>query len=137
MANATSEIASLWVDNAAGTLTNISTYVNNATLSGGQPLLDDTGLSDARHTFIPGLGVGSKIAANGWMNSTTEAIFAPLLDGTSVQKTVYAGLVSGQYVTGETYPEDVQLSAAAGALSTFSINFTAADGLTRTSVAPS
>lgn len=137
MAHVISDAASFWCDNAATTLTNISGSVNNLSVDGGQNLLDDTGLSDTRHTFLPGLATGNMVSINGFVNSTTEGIFAPVLDGTSIQKTIYIGIGSGQYLTGEAYPESVQMGASVDALSTFSCTFRATNGLTRTSVAPS
>ena len=134
MGHANSDVASFRVDDSTGQIVEISGSVNNATIDGGQALLDDTGLGDSRHTSVKGLGNATTVTVNGFLNSTTEAIFAPVVDGTSITKTIGAGLVSGQYLNGESWPESVTLGVSIDALSTWSCTFRAQDGLTRTSV---
>jgi hypothetical protein len=122
------------IDNAAGALTAITGSVNQLSLAAALNLLDDSGMGDDDKTFLPGMH-GKTISLNGWVDSTTEGIFGPLVaDRTSVTKTVelYNGI---KYYNGEVYPGNVQISGAADALETWSSDFTFADGMNRTSVA--
>jgi hypothetical protein len=138
MGNINSDVASFRVDNESATIVNLTGStgtVNSIAPSGGQVLLDDTGVGDSRHTVVKGLANATEITVNGYVNSTTEAIFTPLLDGTSITKTIGIGLVSGQYLNGEAWPRDVSFSVGIDELQTWSCTFQAADGLTRTSVA--
>lgn len=135
MGHVNSDVAGFWVDSETGVLTEISGSTINVNPQGGQELLDDTGLGDSRHSMLPGLANATSVPANGYLDSTTEAIFAPLLDGTSVTKTIQVQFISGQYLSGEAWPEDVQLGSSIDALSTWSCTFTAEDGLDRTSQA--
>lgn len=130
----TSKVTGFAIDNAAGTLTDISNYTNNVDWGGGNETYDDTGLGDTRHTKVPGLGVGSTITANGWMNSTTRAIFPPIVDGTSVNKTVEIKLASGDFYSGSCAPQNTAVSLPTAALNTWSITLEAVNGLTGTSV---
>lgn len=122
------------IDNAALSLTAITGSVNAVTLQAVQNLLDDSGMGDADRSFIAGLH-GKTITLNGWVDSTTEAIFGPLVgDRTSIAKTVeiYNGL---KYYNGETKLSNVQISGAVDALQTWSADATFDAGLNRTSVA--
>lgn len=140
MGNENSDVASFRVDNESGTITNLTGgtgTVNSIGLSGGQALLDDTGVGDSRHTVVKGLASATEVTVGIYVNSTTEAIFTPLLDGTSITKTIGVGLVSGQYLNGEAWPRDVSMDVGIDALQTISCTFQASDGLTRTSVVAS
>lgn len=134
MASETSKITGFAVDNASGTLTNISTATNNVDVAGGTEQYEDTGLSDTRHTFVLGLGAPVTVTANGWLNSTTRAIMAPLVNGTSVDKTIEVKYATGDYYSGEAIPGNVQLGLPTGAVNTWSCTFQANNGLTATSV---
>lgn len=137
MAHVNSQVASLRLDDATGAIATISGSTVNVTVNdaGGTPLLDDTGLGDARHTQIFDIKIQAQGSANGWLNSTTEAIFAPLVNGTSITKTIGIGLVSGQYLNGEVFIRNVQLNQAVGSIGTWSFDYMAQTTLTRTSVA--
>lgn len=137
MGNVNSDVASLRVDDESGSIVNLTGgtgTVNSIGLGGGQALLDDTGVGDSRHTVVKGLATATEITVGGFVNSTTEAIVTPLLDGTSITKTIGIGLVSGQYLNGEAWPRDVSIDVGIDALQTWSVTFQAQDGLTRTSV---
>lgn len=134
MAHEISKITGFAMDNASATLTDISGSVNTATLSGGTEQYEDTGLGDARHTFVLGLGTPVSVAVNGYLNSTTRAIIVPLVNGTTVTKTIQLKMATGEYWTGESIPTDVQASLNMGAINTWSVTFQANDGLTKTSV---
>ncbi len=134
MASETSKVSGFAVDNASGTLTDISEAVNQCDVSGGNEQYEDTGLSDTRHTFVSGLGMPVTVTVNGWLNTTTRAIFAPLVNGTSVDKTVEVKYASGDFYSGECIPTNVQMGLPTGAVNTWSCTFQANDGLTSTSV---
>lgn len=138
MAHRNSNAVYVYVDNTVGTITNLSGDVNSLTFDGGQNLLDDTGMSDTRHTVIKGLANASNVSLNGWLDSTTEAIWGPVIDGTSITKTVAISFdSSSSWWTGEVWPESVTLSAGIDELQTWSAELRAQNGLSSTSVKPS
>ena len=135
MAHKTSKDMDFAIDNAAGTLTSIKGSVNNSALQGIQDALDDSGLGDEERTYVEGLA-SSTLPINGWVNSTTDGIFGPLIGNrTSVNKTwsYYNGL---QYYTGESVPQDVTFTGNVGELQTWSANLQVTGAVTRTSVNP-
>ena len=134
MAHENSKVTGFAVDNAAGTLTSISGSVNQVSIDGGMELLEDTGLGDTIRTFVDGLANGSNVSVNGMLDSTTRGIFAPLTNGTTVAKTIEVKVATGDYWTGEAWPERVSLSSSPGAINTWSCTFRAVAGLTSTSV---
>ena len=136
MAHEDSKVSGFAVDNATstGVLTDISGSCNSITWTGSMDQLDDTGLGDSDRTVIAGLGNAKTVAVNGMLNSTTRAIFAPLAAAsTSKTKTIEVKLATGDYWTGEAWPDNVTLGLPLG-LNTFSCNFSAHSGLTATSV---
>lgn len=135
MANWTSKDGRFRIDNAAGTLTDISQYVNSVRDSGGAARLDDTGLGDTRERSIAGLAQATGVVVNGSLNSTTYPIFAPLVNGTSITKTVEIRYAAGKYRVGEAYPSDVELGQQVGQKHTWSCTLSAENGLNTTSVA--
>lgn len=135
MGSETSAIVGINLDDESGSLANISAQVNSITHDGGQELLEDTGMGDTRRTRVAGLANASTIQLNGYHNSTTRAIFGPLVDGTSITKTVELKYATGDVYTGEVWPEAVTgLSTNSGQLNTWSCNLSAQDGLSQTSV---
>ena len=137
MANRNSDAVYIKLDDATATIADISGQVNSVSWDGGQVLLDDTGMSDSRHTFVKGLANASNVSLNGWLNSTTAAIFMPVIDGTSITKTFGITLDSSStWYNGEVWPEAVNVSAGTDALQAWSCNLVASNGLTSTSVAP-
>lgn len=126
MANKTWKVVTCKVDNASGTLTTISGDVNNVTVSSDHPLVEDSGFGDEEATYLPGLVPGATVSMNGFVNSTTEGIFAPLVGAyTSVLKTVevvFAG--STKKLFGECYIGNVGLNGSVGSMSTWSADFT-------------
>jgi len=124
------------IDSAAGAMTEITSYVNQGDLAGSLSLLEDTAAGDGERTFVPELA-GATTTINGFVNSTTDGIFGPLIgNDTSVSKTYY--YYNGiRYYTGEVYPSNVQYSGNVDTLQTWSVNLTFDGAVTRTSVAPS
>lgn len=137
MANWISSVSGFRMDNASGTLTDIKLYINSVQVEGGPNFLDDTGLGDTRERTLAGLATATRISINGSLNSTTEAIVSPLVNGTSVTKTLEIKLNTGKYLNGEAWPERVRVSLTAREKSVFSMDLTAEYGLTKTSVAAS
>jgi len=136
MANETSKVTGFACDNATstGVLTDLSGYCNNVTWTGAMEMLDDTGLGDTDHTVVAGLGNAKTVAVNGMLNSTTRSIFAPLAAASTTKtKTIEVKLASGDYWTGEAWPDNVTLGLPLG-LNTFSCNFSAQSGLSQTSI---
>lgn len=139
MANWISSVAGVRIDNASGTLTDISQYVNSVDDSGGAARLDDTGLGDSRERSLAGLAQATQVQLNGALNSTTLAIFAPLVNGTSITKTLELkySTTGKRYRTGEVYPTNTRLAINVGQRSMWSCTLSAENGLTHTSVAAS
>ena len=137
MTNWISSIAGFRIDNASGTITDIGRYINTVDNQGGSQRLDDTGLGDTRERSINGLAQAGQIQINGWLNSTTYPIFAPLVNGTSITKTMEIKYFTAKYQTGEVYVTSVSLGVNTGQKSPFSATLFAENGLTTTSVAAS
>lgn len=122
-----------FLDNASGTLTELTTYVNQASLNTQMELLDDTALSETVRGQVAGL-VDISVDLSGFVNTTTNGIFTGLVNGTSITKTFqwYNGI---SYVNGECWPGDVSFSGQAGQLQTFSSTLTIDGTVNKTSVA--
>ena len=133
MGNKTYRDITVKVDSATGVLTAITSYINQANIQGTLSLLEDTALGDDERSFLPDLA-GASIPINGFVNTTTDGIFGPLVGNrTTITKTIQFG--NGvKFYYGEAYPDSVQLSGAVGSLMTFSVSFTMDGALTRTSV---
>jgi hypothetical protein len=136
MANKTYRDISLKVDSATGTLTEINTYINQASIQATLSLMEDTALGDDERSYLPDLA-GATVTINGFINSTTDGIFGPLIgQRTTITKTVQYG--NGvKFYYGEAFPNNVQTSGAVGSLLAFSADFTFDGGVTRTSVTQS
>lgn len=136
MAHLLSDVAGFKVDNASGSITDISGSVNSVSLDGGNASVQDTGLGDTRHTEINDIKPIMTISVNGMLNTTTRAIFAPIAKGTSVAKSVEVKLLSGQFLSGESRVGSVSFSVPVG-LQTWSCEFRSADstGFQATTVA--
>ncbi len=144
MANKTFKDMRLRLDTTAistGALTDITAYVNQVSLSRALALLEDTGLSDQNKSVLAGLA-GTTISINGHINTTTEAIFGPLVAAaTSVTKTAeyrtHATNTTGnigRFYFGEVLFSNVQISGGVGSLQTWSADMTFDGAVTRTSV---
>lgn len=122
------------IDNAAGSITAITSHLNNQSITGTMAVLENSALGDANQSFRPGIA-GATVSINGFMNSTTEGIFGPLIgNDTAVTKTVevYNGI---QYYNGEAWVTNVQQSGAQNDLITFSADLTITGAVNRTSKA--
>lgn len=123
------------IDNSAGSITDITAYVSQASIEGTAEILEDTGLNEEEKSHLPGLA-GATVPLNGFVNSTTEGIFGPLVGNrTTVAKTF--GYYNGvKWYNGEVYPNSVQFSGNRGELQVWSAGLTFDGAVTRTSVAP-
>ena len=136
MANKYYNDATFSIDDASASITEITCYINQADLNSTLEMLEDSSMCDDNQSFIPGIS-GASVALNGFVNSTTDGIFGPLVGArTSLTKTVdyYNGL---QHYTGEVYPENVAYSGSTNTLLTFSATLRFDGAVTRTSVAAS
>lgn len=136
MAHLLSDVATVRLDNAAGTITDISKSINSVSIEGGNATVVDTGIGATRHHEIPDIDPIQTITLNGFINTTTEAIIGPLVKGTSVLKTVEVKQLTTQYISGEGLVGSVSRSIPIG-LQTFSLELRTGDstGFIRTSVA--
>ena len=120
------------IDNATQTLTEITSSVNTQSLTGLQSILEDSALGDEERTYLPGLA-GATVSLNGFVNSTTDGIFGPLIGNhTSVPKTLQ--VYNGQkFYYGEAYPTNVAFSGNVDTLVAWSSDFTFSGAVTRSS----
>lgn len=122
------------IDNAAGSVTDITAYVNQASLESAINKLDTTPIGATGPTNQQGMADVS-IPLNFFVNSTTEGIFGPCINRTSVTKT--AGFYNGiKWHTGEWRVYDAQFSGSKDDLIMGSCNLSIQGVVTRTSVAP-
>jgi len=133
MANKTGKDVTFQVDNAAASLTDISTHCNSASISNALATIEDSALGDDERTYLPGLN-GATLSVSGFWNSTTEGIFGPLIGNrTSLTKTVEYG-DAVRYYSGESYVTSVEVSGSVDDLEVFSAEFQISGAMTRTSV---
>ena len=136
MANLWGNSVAVIVDSAAGSTARITSYTNQAGIQGATDILDQTGFGNTNPDIIHGISRAT-IPLNGFVNSTTDGIWGPLIGArTSITKTCsfYNGL---KYYTGEFLPDSVQYSGDPASLQTWSVNLLIDGAVTRTSVAPS
>ena len=135
MANKTYKDMGFKLDGSGGTLVDIKSYLNQADLKRVISLIEDSAMGSVERTYIPGLG-GNTVSINGMVNTTTDAIFAPLVAAsTSVSKTFEYKKYASKYFNGETFLSDVTYSGRTNTLETFSANLTISGSVNQTSVA--
>lgn len=139
MANLTYKSMRFRLDNSTG-IQNLTAYVNQAQLQRAINLLEDTALSDANKSVLTGLA-GTTLSINGFVNTTTDAMFGPLIAAaTSVTKTFEYRILStnstgtvGRFYNGEVLVSNVQYSGSVNNLQTFSADMTVDGAVNRTS----
>lgn len=135
MANTTFRDMDFKIDNASAAITSIKAYCNQADLQRTLDLIEDTAMSDSNRSYLHGLA-GTTWTINGMVNTTTDAIFGPLISAaTSVTKTVEFKAYASRFYNGETLITSVQYSGATNTLQTFSVSGTFDGAVNRTSVA--
>jgi len=133
MANKTDLDIRVLLDTAGGALANITPYLTSAAIRGALDIIEDTALSDEERSYLPGKA-GATIPLAGMVNSTTDAIFGPLVGNrTSVSKTIEYQAYStgsnstgntGVFYSGEVYITSVEYSGSVNSLETFSADAT-------------
>ncbi len=121
------------IDSSTGTLTDITAYVNSQSLESAITDLDTTGMGTTARTRVNGLGDIS-IPLNGFVNTTTDGIFGPIVNGTSVTKTMQFQAYSGSYYNGEFLPTAVSISGSPDTLELWSATMVLTGSINRTSV---
>ena len=125
------------IDDSTGVARSIKSSVNSKSVAGAMSVIEDSGLGDEERTYLPGLA-GSTFSLNGFIDSTTNAIFAPLVGNrTSITKTF--GFRNGtgfSWLKGEAYPTGVTISGSVDTIETWSADFQITGAVTTTSVAP-
>ena len=124
---------SLALDSAAGTLTDISTYVNSQSFDAAITILDVTGMGDDDPDSVNGLSHRT-VPISGLINSTTSGIFKPLQGGTTVRKAWEFGINDSNYVNGSCLPESVSFSGSPDTLETFSCSLRIVGSVNETTV---
>ncbi len=127
--------------NTTGTLvlTDITAYVNQASLQRSINLLDDSALSDSNRSVLTGLA-GTTLSINGFVNSTVDSTFGPMIaTATSVTRTFeyrvfYTNSTTGRFYNGEVLLSNVQYSGSVDSLQTFSADMTVDGAVNRTTV---
>ena len=122
--------------NSTGTPVDIGQYVNNLSFSGGNALVDDTGLGEAVRTEAYDIGNPNIMNITFFVNSTTDGIFGLWLDGTSVSQTIQFKVFTSKYYSGSSIVGPVSYSSPIG-LQTGTCEFhsDSGTGFNRTSVA--
>jgi hypothetical protein len=135
MANLIYKNETLKLDNAAGTLTDVTAYITSETLSGSQDLIEDSAMADEEKSYIAGMA-GATLSLSGIVNTTTDAILAPLLGNrTTATKTYQRAATTGLVLRGEVVPTAIEYSGSNNSLQTFSFSGTFDGVMIKTSVA--
>lgn len=142
MANKIYKDARIKIDNAGGTLTDITAYMSSVSLRGVQDLIEDTSMGDEEKSYLFGQA-GATIPLSGLLNTTTDAIFGVLKGNrTTATKTLEYRLYltnsttqAGRYYNGEGLVTSVEYSGSTNSLETWSAEFTFDGVVNRTTVA--
>lgn len=123
------------IDNAAGTLTDITAYCTSFTLNGSQDLIEDSAMSDEEKSFLFGQA-GATMQLGFIVNSTTDGIFGPLIGNrTTATKTFQHAATTNIVHRGETLNTSVEYSGSTNSLQTGSFSGTFDGVMIKTSVA--
>ena len=134
MANWTWKDMNLSIDNASTAMTAIGLYVNSQSLASAITILESTGMGATSRTKQNGLP-NISIPISGFLNSTTEGIFGPIISGTSVAKKFSIQAATGRHFTGSCFPSNIQFSGTPDTLELFSTTLELTGACTRTAVA--
>jgi hypothetical protein len=114
------------LDNAAGTLTDISAYVDSVGgIANTTDMLDTTTFGSTSKSFIGGLRNGDTISVSGKWDATLNTQITALLGATSTSTFEYspAGTAGGTpKVSGECLVSNYEVSSAVADLVTFSVS---------------
>ena len=131
MANRSWKGITVKLDNSAGSITDITSSVNKADLAGEMELLEDTNLSAEERTYQPGLA-GATVKINGFSNSTTDGIFAPLVGNRTTVTKTFKYYNGSKWWQGEVYANGVTTSGEPGQLQTWSADLTFSGAVSNT-----
>ena len=134
MGNKTWKDMSFKLDSSTGALTDISAYVNSQSIQSAITDLMTTGMGATANTRVNGLA-NISLPINGFVNTTTRGILAPIVGGTSVTKTFEFKVYTGAYLNGECLPTNVQFSGSPDTLELFSTTLVVTGAHNSTSVA--
>ena len=128
---------------STGALADITDYVNTVSLRTAFDIFRIEGLNSDDPERQHGLADAS-IPLNGWVNTTTEAMFGPLQGERNTTTKTFAfsqgvakNSTSDWWYTGEVVASDVEFSGDPTSLQTWSCSLAQSGALTRTSVEPS
>lgn len=134
MANLIYKNETVKIDNAAGTLTDITPYLTSFSMSGSQDTIEDTAMGDEERSYLFGLA-GGTFSLAGIVNSTTDGIFGPLIGNrTTATKTLQHAATTNIVHRGETLVTSVEYSGSTNSLQTWSCSATLDGVMIKTSV---
>lgn len=141
MANKIYKDMRIKIDNASGTLTDITAYLSSASIRHVQDIIEDTAMGDDERQYLFGLA-GASIPLAGMVNTTTDGIFGTLIGNrTTVAKTIEYRAYStnstgsaGRFYNGEVLVTSVEYTGSTNTLQTFSAEATFDGAVNRTSV---
>lgn len=123
------------LDNAAGTLTDITLYLSSASIRSVQDTIEDTGMADEEKSYLFGQA-GASAPLAGMVNTTTDGILGPLIGNrTTATKTLQYTAYTGRVYRGEVLITSVEYSGSTNSLQTFSAEGVFDGVMIRTSVA--
>lgn len=135
MANTIFKDMTIKVDNAAGSLTDITSFLSSASIRSVQDTIEDTSMADEEKSYLFGQA-GATMPLSGMVNSTTDGIFGTLIGNrTTATKTFQYTAYSGRVYRGEVLVTSVEYSGSTNSLQTFSADAVFDGVMTRTSVA--
>lgn len=135
MANKIFKDMTIKIDNAAGSLTDITAYLSSASIRGVQDVIEDTSMGDEEKSYLFGQA-GATVPLAGMINTTTDGIFGTLIGNrTTATKTFQYTAYTGRVYRGEILVTSVEFSGSTNSLQTFSAEGTFDDVMIRTSVA--
>lgn len=135
MANTIFKDMLIKLDNAAGSLTDITSYLSSASIRSVQDTIEDTAMADEEKSYLFGIA-GASVPLAGMVNTTTDGILGPLIGNrTTATKTFQYTAYSGRVYRGEILITSVEYSGSTNSLQTFSAEGVFDGVMTRTSVA--
>ena len=125
--------------NASSVLVDITAYLSSASIRSTQDLIEDTAMADDERQYLFGVA-GATIPLAGMVNSTTDAIFGPLVGNrTTITSTLeYRAYPTnstgnvGRFYNGEVLISSVEYSGSTNSLQTFSAEATFDGAVNRT-----
>ena len=134
MANTIFKDMTIKVDNAAGSLTDITAYLSSASIRAVQDTIEDSAMADEEKSYLFGqAGAGAPLA--GMVNTTTDAMFGPLIGNrTTATKTFQHAATTNIVHRGEVGNTAVEYSGSTNSLQTWSFTGTFDGVMTKTSV---